>query len=538
EMEDPDIYMSSFNRPNLYYEIRPKVSKEQATKQIVQIIKSHPGQSGIIYVQARKTTEELAQILQVNGISAAPYHAGMDPKARSQVQDDFLMEGIDIICATIAFGMGIDKPDVRLVIHFDIPKSLENYYQETGRGGRDGMVGDCYAFFSNADLTRLEKFLRDKPASEREMGAQLLDEVESYVESSVCRRKFVLHYFGEEFMSEDCKRMCDNCRNPKPLQEVKVEMEFAIKSIVALNQNFTIKPIVEFICGVKTKDVLDYGLDQHELFANGVEKGHLFWYSLLRQAILQGYLIKDIETYGILKVSDKGKEFLKKPYKVEISINHDYSNTASTDEDITPGQGAALDPNLFKILKEIRLEVAKKNKVKPWVVFFDPSLEEMATQFPITIEDLCQISGVSKGKAERYGHSFIDFIKKYVEENEIERIEDFVMRQVADKSKSKVEIIKGIDKKIPLEDIARNVQMNMEEIMDELNMIVTSGTRLDIDYYIDEFVDEYNKEDIFEYFRTADTDSAEDAYKELKEDDITFEEIRLVRLKFLSEIVN
>ncbi len=538
EMEDPDIYMSSFNRPNLYYEIRPKVSKEQATKQIVQIIKSHPGQSGIIYVQARKTTEELAQILQVNGISASPYHAGMDPKARSQVQDDFLMEGIDIICATIAFGMGIDKPDVRLVIHFDIPKSLENYYQETGRGGRDGMVGDCYAFFSNADLTRLEKFLRDKPASEREMGAQLLDEVESYVESSVCRRKFVLHYFGEEFMSEDCKRMCDNCRNPKPLQEVKVEMEFAIKSIVALNQNFTIKPIVEFICGVKTKDVLDYGLDQHELFANGVEKGHLFWYSLLRQAILQGYLIKDIETYGILKVSDKGKEFLKKPYKVEISINHDYSNTASTDEDITPGQGAALDPNLFKILKEIRLEVAKKNKVKPWVVFFDPSLEEMATQFPITIEDLCQISGVSKGKAERYGHSFIDFIKKYVEENEIERIEDFVMRQVADKSKSKVEIIKGIDKKIPLEDIARNVQMNMEEIMDELNMIVTSGTRLDIDYYIDEFVDEYNKEDIFEYFRTADTDSAEDAYKELKEDDITFEEIRLVRLKFLSEIVN
>ncbi|MFZ1254785.1 MAG: RecQ family ATP-dependent DNA helicase [Saprospiraceae bacterium] len=539
EMVDPQIYVSSFNRPNLYYEVRPKITKDQTAKQIVQIIKSHPGESGIIYVQARKTTEDLAQILQVNGIKASPYHAGMEAKARTQVQDDFLMEEIDVICATIAFGMGIDKPDVRFVIHFDIPKSLENYYQETGRAGRDGMVGDCYAFFSNADLLRLEKFLRDKPASERDMGAQLLDEMEAYVESAVCRRKFVLHYFGEEFDKESCKEMCDNCRNPKPLQEAKEEMLLALKAIKSLNQNFTIKTLVEFICGVKTKDILDYDLDQNELFSKGIDKGNLYWFSLFRQGIIMDYIIKDIETYGILKLSEKGQEFIDKPTKVYISINHDYGDTSSfTEEDSAPSQGAALDPVLFKTLKEIRLEVARKNKVKPWVIFFDPALEEMATRFPITIDDLCKISGVSKGKAERYGQPFLDFIQKYVEENDIERAEDFVIRQVADKSKNKVEIIKSIDKKIPLEDIARNLQMNMEELMDELNMIVSSGTRINIDYYIKDNVDEYSKEDIFDYFNSAESDSAEEAYQSLKEDDITFEEIRLIRLKYMSEMVN
>lgn len=539
EMVDPQIYISSFNRPNLYYEVRPKISKDQTMKQIVQIVKSHPGESGIIYVQARKTTEDVAQILQVNGIKASPYHAGMEAKARTQVQDDFLMEEIDVICATIAFGMGIDKPDVRFVIHYDIPKSLENYYQETGRAGRDGMVGDCFAFFSNADLLRLEKFLRDKPASERDMGAQLLDEMEAYVESAVCRRKFVLHYFGEEFEQDRCKEMCDNCRNPKPLIDAKDEMLLGLKSIISLNQNFTVKTLVEFVCGVKTKDILDYDLDKHELFGQGLEKGNLFWFSLFRQGILMDYIIKDIETYGILKLSEKGHEFIKKPGKVMISINHDYGDTASIiEEDSAPAQGAALDPVLFKTLKEIRLDVAKKHKVKPWVIFFDPALEEMATRFPITIEDLCQISGVSKGKAERYGQAFLDFIQKYVEENEIERVEDFVIRQVADKSKNKVEIIKSIDKKIPLEDIARNLQMNMEELMDELNMIVSSGTRINIDYYINDNVDQYSKEDIFEYFNSAESDSVEDAYKSLKEEDITFEEIRLVRLKFMSEMVN
>lgn len=539
EMVNPEIFISSFNRPNLYYEVRPKINKDQAVRQIVQIIKGHPGESGIIYVQARKTTEDLAQILSINGIKAAPYHAGMDAKARTQVQDDFLMERIDVICATIAFGMGIDKPDVRFVIHFDIPKSLENYYQETGRAGRDGMVGDCYAFFSNADLLRLEKFLRDKPASERDMGAQLLDEMEAYVESAVCRRKFVLHYFGEEFPSEQCSSMCDNCRNPKPQIESRDEMALALLTIKNLNQNFGIKTLVEFLCGVKTKDILDYDLDQNELFGKGIEKGNLFWFSLFRQGILMNYIIKDIETYGILHVSEMGEEFIKNPCSVLISINHDYSDTTSViDEDNGPAQGAALDQNLFNILKEIRLDVAKKHKVKPWVIFYDPSLEEMATRFPVTMEDLCKISGISKGKADRYGQAFIDFIGKYVEENEIERPDDFTFRQVADKSKNKVEIIKFIDKKIPLEDIARNLQMNMEDLMDELNMIVASGTRINIDYYINENVDEYSKEDIFEYFKDADSDSLEEAYRALKEDDITFEEIRLVRLKYMSEMVN
>jgi ATP-dependent DNA helicase RecQ len=539
EMNDPDIYMESFNRPNLYYEVRPKINKDQTMKQIVQILKAQPGESAIIYVQARKTTEELAQVLQVNGIKASPYHAGMDPKARSQVQDDFLMEEIDVICATIAFGMGIDKPDVRVVIHYDIPKSLENYYQETGRAGRDGMVGNCFAFFANADLTRLEKFLRDKPASERDMGAQLLDEVEAYVESSVCRRKFVLHYFGEEFEESRCKGMCDNCRHPKPKLEVKKEMLLALKTILALNQNFTIKPLVEFLCGINTKDILDYELDQHELFGQGKDRDNLFWFSLFRQGILKGFIIKDVETYGILKLSEEGKEFIKKPAEVEISINHDYGNTTtSSEEDTAPAQGVALDPQLFNTLKEIRLDVAKKHKVKPWVVFFDPSLEEMATQYPISMEDLCKISGVSRGKAERYGQAFIDYIAKYVEENEIERPDDFQIKQVADKSKAKVEIIKCIDKKMPLGDIARNVQMNMEELMDELNIIVSSGTKININYYIKEEVDESICEDIYDYFNTADSDSAEEAYKSLKEDDITFEEIRLVRLKFLSEMVN
>ena len=538
EMVDPDIYMESFNRPNLYYEIRPKINKEQTFKQIIQILKAHPKQSGIIYVQARKTTEELAQILTVNGISAAPYHAGMDPKSRTQVQDDFLMEQIDVICATIAFGMGIDKPDVRTVIHYDIPKSLENYYQETGRSGRDGLIGDCYAFFANADLLKLEKFLRDKPASERDMGAQLLEEVEAYVDSSVCRRKFVLHYFGEEYDPGMCRGMCDNCRNPKPKIEVKDEMVLGLKAIVALNQNFTIKPIVEFLCGVKTKDVLDYELDQHELFGQGEEKGNLFWYSLLRQAILLGFVTKDIETYGILKMNSKGLDFIKKPVAVEITINHDYSNTSSTDDDAAPTQGVALDPQLFNTLKEIRLDVARKNKVKPWVVFFDPSLEEMATQYPICIDDLCKISGVSRGKAERYGQSFVEYIKKYVEENEIDRPDDFQIKQVADKSKYKVEIIKCIDKKMPLEDIARNVQMNMEDLMEELNIIVSSGTRININYYIKDSIDESIQEEIFDFFNSADSDSCEDAYQNLKEEDITYEEIRLVRLKYLSEMVN
>ncbi|MCL4116266.1 UNVERIFIED_CONTAM: hypothetical protein GTU68_057070 [Idotea baltica] len=538
-MQEVKEFVSSFNRTNLYYEIRPKITKEQTVKEIVQIIKKQPGESGIIYVQSRKSTEEIAKVLQVNGINAAPYHAGLDAKTRSKVQDDFLMEQCDVIVATIAFGMGIDKPDVRFVIHYDIPKSIENYYQETGRAGRDGLEGNCIAFYAHKDILRLEKFLKDKPLSERELSAQLMEEVIAYSETSQCRRVFLLHYFGEIFAKEDCNGMCDNCRNPKEKMEVGPELKKSIKIIKELNENYGIKFLVEYIVGRKTQEMKNFKYDIKESFGSGTDHDGLFWHSLMRQAMLAGYLRKDIELYGIVKVTENGMKFLESDNSFEISINHDYSSNSSEVAVVTEtGTGAALDQELVELLKDIRLSEAKKLGVKPWIIFMDPSLIDMATYYPISIEDMLNISGVSKGKAIKYGSPFIEAIKEYVEQNEIERPTDFVVKQVANKSKAKVAIIQGVDRKMPLEDIAKDNDMSMEALIVEMDMIVGAGTKLNINYYLEDNLDEDVVEEIFEYFEEANSESIADAVTEFADDDITEQEIQLVRIKFLSEVVN
>ena len=535
-MKNERKFISSFNRPNLYYEVRPKLNKDQTIKEILQILKSKGSPSAIIYVQARKTTEELAQMLQLNGISAAPYHAGMDAKSRAQVQDAFLGEGVKVICATIAFGMGIDKPDVRVVIHYDIPKSIENYYQETGRGGRDGMEGSCYSFYAPKDIYKLEKFLRDKPVAEREMGGQLLEEVVAYAETSGCRRKFLLHYFGEEYDDKDCGGMCDNCRYPKEKHEVKNEVKMALEAVLKLKEGYSTKVIVDFLMGKTSKEMHDFEFSKLEGYASGVEKGDVFWYSILRQALLAGLLSKEIEHYGVLKVTPDGKAYIKKPKSLKIPINRDFSEEKIVNDDAQVKM-VALDEVLVAALEDLRKKEAKKKGVPTWAVFQDVSLQEMATQYPINMEELSAISGVSMGKAQKYGKAFIDLIKKYVEENEIERPTDMIVRQVANKSKTKVQIIQSIDRKMPLEDIQRTNNLNWDELMEELDIIVSSGTKLDIQYVLDP-VDESIQEEIYDYFMNASSDSFLDAYHALKDDDITVEEIQLVRLKFLSDIAN
>ena len=535
-IEDANEFITSFNRTNLYYEVRPKKSREDAIKQIVQIIKTTSGDSGIIYVQARKTTEEIANLLSINGINAAPYHAGMDAKARAKVQDDFLMEEVDVIVATIAFGMGIDKPDVRFVIHFDIPKSIENYYQETGRAGRDGILSFCYAFFSHKDVHRLEKFLRDKPASEREMGAQLLEEIVAYSETSTCRRKYLLHYFGESYDEGQCTELCDNCKFPKEKIEAKESIVQALKAIKALNEQFTTKVMVDFLCGKNTKESKDFRFESKPMYGVGKEAGDMYWYSVIRHCLMMGLIHKEVEQYGLLKLNDAGHEFMAKPFSVLMATDRDYK--IEENAVAAPAVGGALDATLLKMLKDLRLQVAKQNGVKPWVVFFDPSLEDMATQYPISIDELTNASGVSPGKANRYGRPFVEMIRSYVEENDIDRPDDFVFKQVANKSRLKVSIIQGIDKKLPLEEIASDNKIDMGDLIQEMNMIVGSGTKLDINYYLEENVDEYSLDDIMDYFQEAETESVDVAYEELKEDDITVEEIQLVRIKFLSEVVN
>lgn len=533
-MEDPHRYISSFNRDNLFYEIRPKSSKEKTIKSIVQTVKSMDGESGIIYVQSRKSTEEIAQVLSINGVKAAPYHAGLDAKTRSQVQDDFLMEDIDVICATIAFGMGIDKPDVRFVIHYDIAKSIENYYQETGRAGRDGLLSRCIAYYSHKDINRLEKFLRDKPVAEREMGVQLLEEIIAYCETGSCRRTFLLHYFGEDYDASQCDDLCDNCKNPKPKISVKDEMQLALQIIDELNEQHTIKLLVEFAVGRATKELKDFRYDERRYFGALKDKDELFIYSLFRQALLNDLTYKEIEEYGVLKISEKGRKFISKPTHIEIPINHDY-NELEDETVVSNSGGGALDDQLLKQLKDLRLREAKKQNVKPWVIFFDPSLNEMATHYPISMDDMINISGVSLGKAKRYGQPFISLIKNYVEENDIDRPQDFVVKQVANKSRDKVSIIQGIDKKFNLEEIAESVKLSIDDLLQELYIIVSSGTKLNLDYYIEDNIDDDIVEEIEDYFGEADSDNIEDAIKEIDDEDITREEIEIVRLKYLSE---
>jgi ATP-dependent DNA helicase RecQ len=537
DMKDEKIFVSSFNRENLYYEVRPKGKPEQVNKQIVQIVKEMQARSGIVYVQSRKAAEDIAKVLEVNGIIAAPYHAGLDAKTRTQTQDGFLSEEIHVIVATIAFGMGIDKPDVRFVIHFDIPKSIENYYQETGRAGRDGLEGRCIAFYSHKDIARLEKFLRDKPVAEREMGAQLMEEMVAYTETTTCRRVFLMHYFGELFESKNCNKLCDNCRHPRAKILIQEEMEDALASVEILNEQYSVKTLVDFVTGSETKEMKDYRHNKLELFGFGKEKPDTYWTSVFQQAILNNLLFKEIEQYGVVKLTDKGKDYLENSFPIEITLNHNF-NEDSMDPEDAAAKTVALDETLIRMLRDLRKTLAKQKKIPPYVIFQDPSLEDMATQYPITMDDMTKITGVSAGKAMKYARPFISMIAKYVDENEIDRPQDFVIKQVANKSKTKVTIIQSIDKKIPLNEIARQNQMSMHDLIQELNSIVTSGTKVNLDYFINEAVDEYAREEIHAYFMTADTDDIEIAYKALKDDDIRYEEIELMRLKFLSEMAN
>ncbi len=538
EMNNPEIFISSFNRDNLYYEIRPKLNKEQTIKSIIQFIKSSTGKSGIIYVQARKTTEEIAKMLTVNGINAAAYHAGLDAKVRTQVQDGFLMEDIEVIVATIAFGMGIDKPDVRFVIHFDIPKSIENYYQETGRGGRDGLKGDCLAFYSYKDILKLEKFLRDKPVAERELSAQLMDEVMAYAETSSCRRKFLLHYFGEDYDDSTCSKMCDNCKYPKQKVEVKESMKLALDVVKQLNENYTIKILVEFVFGKASKEIKDFKYDKLPLFGKGADHDELYWHTIFRQAVLNDLLYKEIEQYGVLKLTEKGKEFIKKPFSLMLPLNRDF--TAKDDgEDYGGGvQSAALDTVLVGLLLDLRKSVAKKNNLQPWMIFSEPSIQDMATYYPINQEDILKISGVSIGKAQKFAKPFLELISKYVDDNEIERPTDVVIKQVANKSRNKVTIIQSIDRKMPLEDIARNVDMTYDELLYEMNHLVDNGMKLNINYIVKDKVDEDIVEEVYDYFKDATTDSIDLAIRKLNEEDISEEEVLITRIKFISEVAN
>jgi len=536
QLKDPEVYIDSFNRTNLFYEIVPKGGKENAFKTIVKFIQSYKDKAGIIYCLNRKTTEELAEVLQINGINARAYHAGMESKVRTSTQDAFIMEDVNVIVATIAFGMGIDKPDVRFVIHYDIPKSLENYYQETGRAGRDGIVAHCLALFGYKDIEKLEKLMRDKPVAEREVGAQHIMEVVGYAETAECRRKFLLHYFGEDFDAKGCECMCDNCKTPKEKVEGKGDILLGLKAVKSLDENFKLPYIVNLLTGSKAQEILAFKHDKNKFFGKGKDQDKTYWNSILRQAILNNFLIKEIENYGILKLTDKGNAFIKKPKSVKLAINHEYGK--GDDAGTVSMRGGALDNTLLKMLKDLRKRVAKENSVPPFVVFQDPSLEDMATQYPINLKEFANITGVSKGKATRYGEKFADLIKDYVEENEIERPEDFVVKSVVNKSGLKVYIITNIDKKIPLPTIANNKNLSMKDLYTEIETIVSSGTKVNIDYYINEVLDEWQQEEIYDYFREAETDSLEDALAELDAEDFELEDIQLVRVKFMSEMAN
>jgi len=534
-MTEATLFKSSFNRPNLFYEIRPK---KDITKEIIKYIKSNPGKSGIIYCLSRKKVEEVAEALNLNGISALPYHAGLDPKVRAETQDKFLMEDAEVIVATIAFGMGIDKPDVRFVIHHDVPKSMEGYYQETGRAGRDGGEGVCIAFYSQKDVDKLAKFMKDKPVSEREIGTQILKEVIDYAESGVCRRKQILHYFGENFNETGCNCMCDNCKKPKKQFEVESQLSTLLKFIEKSGEKFDDAHLLNVFLGLETAQTIAYEHSKVPEFGIGKEDGELMWKSIIRQAVLNNYLFKDIDNYGLLKLTKQGKDFIVNPYSLKFILNEPIGNsTDDDDEDVKQGTGA-LDTHLLSLLKELRKKIAKQKSVPPFVVFQDPSLEEMCTHYPITMEELRQISGVGSGKAMKFGAPFIELIKKYVEDNDIERPIDLIIKTQANKSQMKVSIIQNIDRQIGLEDIADSKGITYEEILKEVESIVNSGTKLNLNYFIDEIIDDDRQDEVFDYFRAAESDSIDEALNELGETDYTREEIQLMRIKFMSELGN
>ncbi len=535
-MMNSQRFISSFNRPNLYYEIRPKT--KNITRDIIRYVKSQEGKSGIIYCLSRKKVEELAATLQVNNVRALPYHAGLDSPVRVSNQDQFLMEDAEVIVATIAFGMGIDKPDVRYVIHHDIPKSLEAYYQETGRAGRDEGEGNCIAFYSYEDIQKMEKFLKGKPVAEQEIGMQLLMETVAYAESSICRRKTLLNYFGEIYEKENCGS-CDNCLNPKEKFEGKEYICQLLETVLAVKEIFKPKHVINVLMGKSTATVKSCKHNKLEVFGKGADYDQKFWYAVLRQSLIERLLEKDIEDYGTLKLTDDGKAFLENPKSVMMSKDHDYEN---------PEEGEALsgmvqktsatDKVLFALLKDLRKQIARKHNLPPFVIFQDPSLEDMAIQYPVKIDELKQITGVGSGKAERFGRPFIELISRYVEENEIERPMDMVVKSVVNKSGLKVYLIRNIDRKVSLEDLADAKGIDFDELLHELESIVASGTKIDIRYYINEVVDVDKQEEIFDYFKTAETDSFKDALEELGEDDFTEEEVRLMRIRFMSEMGN
>ena len=532
-IQDAKDFKSSFNRPNLYYDVRPKT--KNVDKDIIKFIKANPGKSGIIYCLSRKKVEELAEILQANDISAMAYHAGMEAAARSKTQDAFIMEKIDVIVATIAFGMGIDKPDVRYVIHYDIPKSLEGYYQETGRAGRDGGEGQCIAFYNSKDVQKLEKFLEGKPLAEQDIGRQLLAETTAYCESSVCRRKLLLHYFGENYDEDNCGN-CDNCLNPKKQVEAQQLLETVLECILAVKENFKADYIIDMLLGKETSEITDHMHDDLEVFGSGSDEEEKTWNAVIRQALIAGYIRKDVENYGLLKITEEGRDFMKNPKSFLIVEDKEFDDD-ETEGPMRGGGSFAVDPELYSMLKDLRKKLSKHLQLPPYVIFQDPSLEAMATTYPVTIDELQNIPGVGAGKAKRYGQDFIDLIKRHVEENEIERPEDLRVRTVANKSKLKVSIIQSIDMKVALDDIAISKGIDFDELLSEIEAIVNSGTKLDIDYFIESVMDDDRAEDIYEYFRESVSDSIDDAIDELG-DDYSEEEIRLVRIKFISEMGN
>ena len=532
---DAKVYKASFNRENLYYEIRPKVKPEN---QIIKFIKQNEGKSGIIYCLSRKKVEEIAETLRVNGIKVLPYHAGMDAATRSLNQDKFLMEDVDVMVATIAFGMGIDKPDVRFVIHYDIPKSLEGYYQETGRAGRDGGEGKCITFYSYKDIQKLEKFMHGKPVAEQEIGKQLLLDTVSYAETAICRRIILLHYFGETYPSDNCGN-CDNCLNPKEQIEAGEEVALALEAIIEVNEQYKADHIANILIGNNSAAVKSFNHYMLTSFGIGKDHDERYWNAVFRQSMVAGLISKDIENYGLLKMTQKGHEFLENPTSFMLVKNHDYEEEDGDDETTgAPSGGSSGDPQLFAILRDLTKRIAKKHNLPPYVIFQEPSLADMSIQYPMTLDELQNIQGVGQGKARRYGKEVVELIAKYVEENEIERPDDLVVRSLADKSKLKIFIIQSIDRKLSFEDIADSKGVSVHDVISEVEAIVNAGTRLNIDYYIDDVLDEDHQEEIFEYFRESEVDSIQEAVKELREDEYSEDDIRLMRIKFLSDMGN